>query len=78
MIRQDIILLCFSNDKEISSLALHVRAFWGRSNEGRGVFVWVDFKYQQVFHKLLTAPLNMVQCVKADTACKGREYVELE
>jgi len=32
--------------------ALLVRAFWGQSNEGRGVFVWVDFKYQQCFSEI--------------------------
>jgi len=26
--------------------------FWGQSNEWRGVFVWVDFKYQLCFSEI--------------------------
>lgn len=40
--------------------ALHVRAFCGRSNEGRGVFVWVYFKYQQYFSEIPYCTINTV------------------
>jgi len=28
-------------------------AFWGQSNEGRGAFVWVDFKYKQCVSEIV-------------------------
>jgi len=41
-------LFCFASAliKRHPLLQLRVGAFWGRSKERRGVFVWVDFKYQ--------------------------------
>lgn len=74
-----IISLCFSCDEETSTPALHVFPFWGRSSEGRGVFVWVDFKYQQcpaVFWEITFCPFNIILSLPVVNKCiKGERPI---
>jgi len=55
------VLFCFASAMTkrhplLHSVFVHFRG--EGSNEGRGVFLWFDIKYQQCFSEMLTVPIN--------------------